>query len=434
MQKLLFFWSKLKSTFWFIPVLIIALSIVLALGLVYLDSLIEIRREGFARFLFIESTDSARSILTTISGAMIGVAGTVFSITLVALTLASSQFGPRLVKNFMYDHLNQVVLGSYISTYIYCLIILNTISDSTPIPSLSILLAMLAAIANIILLIIFIHHIAISIQADTVIANIAETMTKNLKKLFPETENGAADEKMTTDIEAIKSGYTIKQSIKNKKTGYLQYIDNEKIIHSASELKCLVELHIRPGDYLVANSEYGIIYSHKLIEKQDMAKLKDQFFAGNTRTHQQDPENTIHQMVEIAARALSPGVNDPYTAITCVDNLTTTMIYFTSVKFPSIYHFDEDNNLRLISNTYSFESMLDVAFNQIRQFSKGSPSVVIRLLEALIKINKSAEQESHKKAITKHAKMILNMAKASFDEPNDLEDLLERSTQILDEN
>ena len=177
------------ATFWFVPVLIIVLAVIFSIGLVSLDHFISISQEGWIRFFLVNSTDSARSILSTISGAMIGVAGTVFSVTLVALTLASSQFGPRLIKNFMYVRLNQIVLGSYIATYLYCLLVLNAIKDGngyTFIPSLSIFIAILAAIANIILLIIFIHQIAISIQADKVISDISDLISKQVETLFPE--------------------------------------------------------------------------------------------------------------------------------------------------------------------------------------------------------------------------------------------------------
>ena len=152
MKKLLFFWKELLASFWFVPVLIIGLAIALSIGLVSLDSYLDLPNDGWFRFFLVNSSDSARTILSTISGAMIGVAGTVFSVTLVALTLASSQFGPRLIKNFMYVRLNQIVLGSYIATYLYCLLVLNAIKDDNGyifIPSISILVAILAAIANI---------------------------------------------------------------------------------------------------------------------------------------------------------------------------------------------------------------------------------------------------------------------------------------------
>ncbi|MEX2396502.1 MAG: DUF2254 family protein, partial [Balneolales bacterium] len=176
MKKVLFFWKELIATFWFLPVIIIGFSVALSIGLLTLDSKVTISQEGWIRFFLVNNSDSARSILSTISGAMIGVAGTVFSVTLVALTLASSQLGPRLIQNFMYIRLNQVVLGSYISTYLYCLLVLNAVSEDnefTFIPSISILAAILAAITNIILLIVFIHQIAINIQADKVISDIS---------------------------------------------------------------------------------------------------------------------------------------------------------------------------------------------------------------------------------------------------------------------
>jgi uncharacterized membrane protein len=430
MKKLLFFWNELKSTFWFVPAMIILVTIAIAFLSIWIDSRVNFSPEGFGRYLFTGSADSARSILTTVAGAMIGVAGTVFSITLVALTLASSQFGPRLIRNFMYERLNQLVLGSYISTYVYCLVVLNTIKQSDQllfIPSLSVLLALLAAVANIVLLIVFIHHIAVSIQADHVISDISESLSKNLKTLFPDLlgeEPGAAEEH---DEEKVKSSYKFRQTLKSHRNGYLQYIDYDALIRIATDKSLLIELLFRPGDYLVEGIETGVIYTDTYLEEEETRSMLSQFIIGKTRTHQQDAEHTIHQMVEIAARALSPGVNDPYTAIVCIDNLTASLCYLTKVKFPPKHRFDQDGHMRVIADVLSFEGMLNAAFNQIRQFAKGSPSVVIRLMEALAAIDQIARKTAHKEALRSHAAMVLNMAESSFDEPNDIRDLKLRS-------
>jgi uncharacterized membrane protein len=140
----------------------------------------------------------------------------------------------------------------------------------------------------------------------------------------------------------------------------------------------------------------------------EFEKIFNQFVIGKTKTSQQDLEFSIRQMVEIAARALSPGVNDPYTAITCIDNLTSIMCYLAQAKFPSKYRFDEEGNLRVIADTSDFEGALDAAFNQIRQFSGGSPAVIIRLMEALITIHEFTSKENHKEAVIKHAEMVLS--------------------------
>ncbi|MDZ7626299.1 MAG: DUF2254 domain-containing protein [Ignavibacteriaceae bacterium] len=263
MKKLLFFWKELGATFWFLPVLIIGFSILLSIGLVYLDSLIAIPKEGWVRFFLVNSSDSARSILSTISSAMMGVAGTVFSITLVALTLASSQFGSRLIKNFMYVRLNQVVLGLYISTYLYCLLILNSITDSDGyifIPSISILVAIVAAITNIILLIIFIHQIAISIQADKVISDISEFISKQLETLFPKKMGKEIEDEENVDASAAVSGYQKQISINSPKSGYLQYVDSDTLIEIITRNDAILELSCNPEItwWKVWKSDYSI--------------------------------------------------------------------------------------------------------------------------------------------------------------------------------
>jgi len=436
MKRLLFFWNELKATFWFIPIIIIFMSVILAISLVYIDGIISFPQTGPGRFFLVNSADSARSILSTISGAMIGVAGTVFSVTLVALTLASSQLGPRLIKNFMYIRLNQIVLGSYISTYLYCLIILNTIKENhtqTFIPSLSILVAIIAAIVNIILLIVFIHKIAVSIQTDKVISDISAFISRQVTFLFPEKMGNEPYTEMDFPVDSIKSEYPKVISVKCPKSGYLQYVNSEALLTLITNHNSMFDLNYRPGDYLVEKMEIGKLYTHGDTGEDLAVKTHSLFVIGSIKTSQQDLEFSIHQMVEIAVRALSPGVNDPYSAIACIDNLTAAICYLAQVKFPSKYRVDDRNQLRVIADTIDFEGVLDAAFNQIRQFSAGSTSVIIRLMEVLIIIYGFATKESHKKAIIKHAEMTLNVGRESIKEKNDLNDLTERAKKIIND-
>ena len=431
MKKLLFWWSKLKSTFWFVPVLIIALGIALPFWLVYLDNTHAFEPKGGWKYLFPSSPNAAKDILSTIAGAMIGVAGTVFSITLVALTLASSQFGPRLIKNFMYDRINQTVLGTYVSLYIYCLIVLNTVKDTDQlefVPIISVFFALLMTIGNIVLLIIFIHHVANSIQADNIIGKISKNLSKNLEILFPEQIGKAAASSF--DLEQIKAKFTYSMPLKSNKEGYLQYVDPEKIMEYVSSKDLFIELYFRPGDYLFLDREIGKVYAHKDLSEEELEPLKNNFLTGRTRTSQQDAEHAIHQMVEIAARALSPGINDPYTAIACIDNLSNTMAYLTTVQFPSPYRIGDQDRLRIYAKALTFEGMMGAAFNAIRQYAKANPPVIIHLMEAMITLSDFAVEQQHKEVIKKHAKMILNLAELSIDEKNDLEDLQKRFDAI----
>jgi len=427
---------ELKATFWFVPVFILLLAVVLSIGLVSLDSNLSISHEGWVRFFLVNSPDSARSILSTISGAMIGVAGTVFSVTLVALTLASSQFGPRLIKNFMYVRLNQIVLGSYVSTYLYCLLVLNALRDTDGysfVPSISILFAIIAAVANIILLIVFIHQIAVSIQADRVISDISSLISKQVEILFPESIGDKIEDKeeQNSDYDDLKSKYREQISVKSTQSGYLQYIDDGMLIDILTKNDSLFEIYIRPGSFLVKNGEFGVLYSKTKWESEKLTSLLNQFVIGKVKTAQQDLEFSIHQMVEMAARALSPGVNDPYTAIACIDNLTATLCYLAEAKFPSKYRVDKEGNLRVIADVIDFEGVLDAAFNQIRQFSVGSTAVIIRLMDALITILNFTTRESHNQAVIKHAEMVLSLGESTIDEKNDLDDLKKRAAKII---
>lgn len=434
MKKLLFQWNKIKATFWFIPVVTILVAVLLSIVLVKIDGFVDISQDSFGRFFLVNSTDSARSILTTISGAMIGVAGTVFSVTLVALTLASSQFGPRLIKNFMYVRLNQVVLGSYVSTYLYCLLVLNALKDSegyTFIPSISILAAIIGAIFNIVLLIVFIHQIATSIQADNVISDISDVICEKIEALFPEEMGDEKGKEPNIDVDTEMANFSQQIAILSPRNGYLQYIDNEVLMEEVVAHDALFDLNHRPGSFLVKEMVIGKLAFNKELEESELEKLQRQFVIGKTKTSQQDLEFSIHQMVEIAARALSPGVNDPFTAITCIDNLTAALTALAKLKFPSKYRYDEEGKLRIIANTVDFEGALDAAFNQIRQFSGGSPSVIIRLMEGLITIHGFTTNTKDRDSVIEHAEMVLRKGEETFTEKNDLKDLRDRSKQIL---
>ncbi|WP_137404101.1 DUF2254 domain-containing protein [Echinicola rosea] len=432
--KLIYFWSNIQSSFWFVPLILILCAILAAFGLVFLDDAVKVEPSGIFSYFLIGSADSARSVLSTIAGAMIGVAGTVFSITLVALTLASSQFGPRLLQNFMHDKLNQVVLGSYIATFTYCLVVLSTVKSSDSLqflPTISVGFSIILALVNIFLLVIFIHHISISIQADQVVSNVNSSLNHHFRRLFPKAEEEEevleiADSK----IEKLKQNARYKEVYKVKRSGYLQVVNRERLINLAKEIEGFIEVKKHAGHFLVEGQEVFTVYGEKELEEGFESRLLSALIAGNKRNSTQDSEFAVRQMVEVASRALSPGVNDPYTAITCIDKLTDSICYLTAVDLPGPYRFDEDKKLRLILNTMSFDGVVSVAFNQIRQFGQSSPAVLIHLMGAMVTIYKLSERSEHKQVILKHAKMILQAGKEHFGERNDYRDLEERYQQL----
>lgn len=428
MKKLQYLWEKINASFWFVPILMLSITIGSAMGLLYFDSQIHLTHDGALRYLLPASVDSARSLLTIVAGAMIGVAGTVFSITLVVLTLASSQLGSRLVRNFMYDKLNQIVLGTYVSSFVYCLIILSSLKDNEGfhfVPAISVIIALGSAIAGIILLIVFIHHVSMSIQSDKVISDISASMSKSIRKLFPE-EIGQEEEKPAPDINSLPQQYAFSLEVRCKSSGYLQSIYGEGLLAQAEENECVIIMNHRPGDFIVQDMVLCEVLCNKECSKEMYEEIQDDFIIGKVRTPIQDAEFSIDQMVEVAARALSPGVNDPYTAIACIDNLTSVICYLTGVEFPSPYRYDSQGKLRIIADNYTFSGMLNAAFNQIRQYGEGSPSVMIRLMESMKTINTFARNKNQKELILQHAEMIMKAAERTFSEKRDLDDMKER--------
>lgn len=224
-------WEYLKASFWFIPVIVILTAIFAALLLSYIDLQVQWTGRAYWDLFLVGSADSARSVLGVISGAMIGVGGTVFSITLVALTLASSQFGSRLLQNFMFDKLNQVVLGSYVATFLYALIVIQLVKDLEDfsfIPQFSILFAIILALVNIVLLIVFIHHISVSIQSDAVVNDVEERLHSHLSALLQE---GSTSVSLTDEPIQLGPIHTYRAN----RSGYIQTINYKSIFEKAKK-------------------------------------------------------------------------------------------------------------------------------------------------------------------------------------------------------
>ena len=432
--KLIYLWEMIQTSFWFVPLLLVLAAIGSAIGLIFLDSTIDYKPSGAMGYLFSGGAEAARSILSTIAGAMLSVAGTVFSITLVALTLASSQFGPRLLRNFMHDRLNQTVLGAYIATFIYCLLVLRTVksdNDLDFIPNFSILFAIAVAVANIFLLIIFIHHISLGIQADRVISDSDKNLNKNIDRLFPNQEKEVDSELLVSRAQEMLNVLMVTDVVKSQKDGYLQMIDLDRLLELAHDHDLLVTLLNRPGEFVVKEQPLAKVHARKQTDEDLLKRVRGAMIIGGQRTPLQDVEFAIHQMVEVAARALSPGINDPFTAITCIDKLTATLSHLTRARFPEKYRCDTDGVPRVEVRPVNFAGLIDASFNQIRQYGERSPSVLIRLMESLDTLRAFARTDDQREAIQRHAAMVLEAGEAGITVKNDLLDLKTRYESFL---
>jgi uncharacterized membrane protein len=431
--KLSKYWDALQSSYWFLPSLILIAAIALALTTLYFD-----RRgnSGITNlwWLYTDGPDGARSVLSAIAGSMVTVAGTAFSITIVALQLAASNFGPRLLRNFMQDIGNQIVLGTFIGTFIYCLLILRTIrgEDYSPfVPQMSVTVGVVLAVFSTGVLIYFIHHASTIIQVSQVIANVSDELDRAIDRIFPE-RVGQRSQDLSPQIGAIPQPFEQRAAcIRATQQGYLQAIDDEELMDLACRADVVVCLKTRPGKYVIPGSPLLLVYPQEFVSPKLEKKLNKVFIFGKDRTEQQDIAFPIEQLVEIALRAISPAVNDPFTAIRCIDRLSAGLSRLAQRTFPSPYRYDDRQTLRVIAESTTFEYLVDRAFHQIRQYAQSDTAVTIRLLEAIALIATYAETEKQRAVLRHHAEMIRRGSQAGLSEVCDLKDVEQRYQQVM---
>jgi uncharacterized membrane protein len=408
-------WDNLSASFWFIPGLMMIGAVGLSIVMVELDTATQAKAVKRIDWLWHGGPEAARVLLGTIASSMITIAGVVFSITMVVLALVSSQFGPRLMRNFREDKGNQLVLGTFIATFVYSLLVLRKVTNGPEaefVPYLSIALSIVLVLINIGVIIYFIHHIAVMTQAPYVIHLVSDDLRRSIDKMFPENlgEDIPSDEAQPDlDLEEFDRRAFLVEADQN---GYLQSVDSERLMALATDHDLVIHVHYRPGDFIVEKTRLASIRVEQQIDDKVYGQIRSVFVLGRERTPRQDVEFSIHQLVEIAVRALSPGINDPFTAMTCVDHLGAALCRAAQRRIPSRYRTDTKNKLRVIADAVTFEGMIEAAFNQIRQYGRSSVAVSIRLLETLTVIAKCLVRKADGSALRLQAQTIRDASDA----------------------
>jgi uncharacterized membrane protein len=431
---LLKYWDRIRSGFWFIPSLMLTAAAALAFGMVGFDQ--NVVQPGWLTkmdWIYSGGAEGAASVLQTIATSMISIAGVVFSLTLVALTVASSQFGPRLLRNFMRDKANQVVLGAFVSTFLYCLLVLRTVRRSEGdefVPHVSVTVGVAFAILSVGVLIYFIHHVSVSIQADEISCRVSRELSASITRLFPEgiARPGSvpAREGEIARAELPERFEAESRALPGEVDGYLQIIDADALMELARQENLVIGIEYRPGHYIVKGTVLVRVYPRAKCTDEIAARVTAAFAFGNQRTSGQDVEFSINQLVEIAARALSPGVHDPFTAITCVRRLGSAVSQLARRTIPSPRRLDDTGRLRLIVPTVDPAGIVDAAFNQIRQYARTNTAVTVCMLETITDIARLTRREDYLTALRRHADMLLRGARAHLGEPDDVRDAEDR--------
>ncbi|HSE10293.1 MAG TPA: DUF2254 domain-containing protein [Nocardioidaceae bacterium] len=406
--------DRLRNSYWFVPTLMLIGAAALAWVTTNLDDSYNPERARWVGDLIHSgSSDGAREVLGTIAASMITVAGVVFSVTIVSLQLASSQFGPRMLANFMRDRGNQITLGTFVSAFLYSLLVLRTIdtsSASANVPHLSVTFAVGLAVAGLVVLIYFIHHISTAIQAPNLIDAIADEMRRGVDHLFPDVEDiDVADTTHTAELPADFDEHA--RPIEAGGTGFVEVVDVEDLVKIAAERDLVIRLEVRPGRFVVQRTPVASAYPAGHMSDDVAEAIARTIVTGARRTAQHDIEFPIRQMVEIAVRALSPAINDPFTASTCVDQAGSGLCELARRRFPGPYVLDKDDRLRFVDgDPITWERLIGAAFDQVRQAASSHTQVYLHMLESLTRVARCVRDPARLEPLLREASLIVEAA------------------------
>jgi uncharacterized membrane protein len=413
MSKLKQLFSNIRSSFWFVPSLAVVASIAAALALIEVDSAWGGRWLVQWPRLFGVGAEGARQMLSTLAGSMISLMGITFSMTLVALALASSQYTSRILRNFMRSGVTQGTLGIFAGIFTYCLIVLRSIrgGEAEFVPSLAVLSAFVLAVGGIAALVFFIHHIASSIQASSIIASVAQETIAAIDRLFPEKPGPGPDKAEGEENEQVlppldeRTWYAVPAEV----SGYVQSVNSDALLDLARDRKTIVRMEHGIGAFVVQNAVLVSLALTYPPDEETTAAVNASYTISRHRTVEQDPAFGIRQMVDIALKALSPGVNDTSTAIMCVDYLTAILARLAPREFPRSRRYD-GGALRVVAVVPTFEGLLADAFDQIRGSAEGNVAIMARVLGAIDTIASLTASPRRRRALREHLQWIGELA------------------------
>ncbi len=408
---------QLSQQFWFIPALMTVLALVLAECGITLEERVGVP-DGL-NFLYGGGESGARSVLAAVAGSSIGVAGTVFSITIAALSYAAGSMGPRLLDNFVKDRGNQVTLGIFIATFTFSLYTLRAVtgSDSNPfVPHYNVSAAMGLALMCIAALVYYLAHVTASINMTHVINLLRDDLTRTLEQATQgrahASEPGLQSDSPLPNEAFWQSG----EALRTPKGGYLQLVDLESLLQQVEQADVTLRLSVRVGDYVFPNTV--IAHGVPRLPPKVLAALT----LGNQRTTGQDLEYSVRQLSEVAVRALSPGTNDPTTAIDVIDRFGDALCTLHDREWHSGV-WVQRGRLRLVMRQTDFGGLLDSMFRMIRQYGKDSPAVGIHLLEVLTQVASTLSDPARQSQLKRHADLIREDALGKVSNSADRSDL-----------
>ncbi|MDT5166733.1 MAG: hypothetical protein QOD02_30 [Mycobacterium sp.] len=425
--------EALRTNLWIIP-LVETVAVVVLFVVTY--SVDRSAYDGLIRlpsWVLSGTADVARVLLATVAASIITVVGIVFSITIVALTLASTQFGPRMLRNFVRDPGTQFSLGTFVASFCYAMITLVSVGGGPHgdfVPHLSITVTLLFTLLDVAVLIYFLNHVATMIQLPVVIANIATTLVNEVTAMERASSFGIGVVRGPSHEELLARLAESGAPISTPRSGYLQVIRHDILVKIATKADAVVQLPHRPGHFMVAGQVIAWVWPPEAAGSV-AERLALGHVTGAYRTLPQDVSFGFDQLVEIALRALSPAVNDTFTGMTCIDWIADCLCRISATWRPQRIRRDAEGNIRVIAFQPDFDRLVERTFDTIRQAAVGMPAIMIRQLEALAKVIEQIPDRARRTALIRQAEAIQRSNLATVPDPSDRDDVTARYEAVM---
>ena len=370
----------LRGQLWIIPLFLSALALGLAYWvLTWGASFFEVRAAGGFWWLYGGDASSARDLMSSLLSGLMTMTSLVVSVTFVILTLAANQLGPRLISTFMGDRQIQTVLGLFLGTILYVLVVLRSLDETLGtegVPHLAVTIGSALTVICLFALLFYVHKIARAIIADSIVARVAGDLHNDIRSMLPAGPNET--ERAVPDLTKPRAG-----TVSLDKNGYVQVIDYDKLATLACRENAILQVKVRAGHFVLKNGEHVVVHAAHPLGGEATKATRDAFVVGGERSSAQDLEFGLRQLVEISLRALSPGINDPYTAIAVIDRLGAALeeIFMRSLQ-QAVWR-DKEGEVRVIAQRSDVQGLTDAAFDAIRQAGRDIPAVLIRMADVL---------------------------------------------------
>jgi uncharacterized membrane protein len=415
------YWIDLRASLWLVPSLVILASLLAALGLVLLEPRVEPAPASFWAGLLKGGPESARAMLSAIATSTMTVAGVVFSVTMVVLTLASSQFSPRILRSFTRDRITQLVLGMFLGVFAYCLVVMHSVrgpGEDAFVPSVAVLGAVAYAVAAVGVLVYFIHHMADSVQAASILEEIERETRAAIDGQFP------SDPSPPHEPRALPTVWTAVPAVH---AGYVVGVDTDPLLRFVVKADRVARLP-EPGDFIIAGAPLLSLSGSAPLGPDDQQQLRRWINLGRQRTVEQDPAFGFQQLVDMAVKALSPGINDPTTACMCVDQLSELLARVAARHPPAECRWHQ-GVLRLVTPSPRFDELVRLSFAAIIRHSQENIEVLHRVLDALSVIRGEPPDRRRCQALIEPARAVMRELR-QLDPSTEVNDLRRRAAQL----